>query len=243
MNPALPALMENTMSAAVSYGFWSPSLLCEHRISAAFAFKVFDKFALSAALSKDIQPSIDGESFHPGNNLFGVGVAYAPIKNLSIGASFHYAQQLLLEDYTISGVSFDAIVQYSGKHYNLAGGVVSIGPNVSSEKSGYYSLPTSVKIAGDVSFPLAESVDCDFAFDGDYYFSGNYALSCGVTADFLDKYFVRVGGRVANNSCALPGHVALGAGINFGPVTLDVSYIAFNTVLQNSAMIGVSVNL
>ena len=241
-NPAASALMERRVAAGVSYRYWSPDVLDEHHIAAAFSFKPAERLGVTAGYFRGIQPALDGETFHANDNNFSIGAAYMVTDNVTVGLNGHYAMQQLLEDYSLSGFAVDASVQYSAGNYNAAVAVLGLGPNVVSQFSGSYPLPASVKLAGDYTLD-AEGMKLLFAADADYYFSGNYGVSAGASVLFLDLFYVRAGGRYASPACVVPTHVAIGGGVKYGKLGLDISYIALNSMIGNSLMAGLSVSL
>ncbi len=241
-NPAASAFINNKVSAAVNYRRWAPKVLDEHHITAAFAVKPIEKLAVQAGYTKGIQPVLDeSDPFHANDNNFAIGLSYAITDNISAGINGHYAFQELIQGYKLQGFALDVVGQYHGENFNVAGGVVSIGPKVVSEESGAYPLPTSAKVAGDYSFN-GEIANVTLAADGDYYFSGNWGLSGGVSVLIKDMVFLRAGGRYASSGAALPTHVATGAGFKYKFLTLDVSYISGNKFIGDSLMGGVSLN-
>lgn len=241
-NPAAAVFMDKTVSAGASYRMWGPKVLDEHQINAAFAVKIGKKLSVDAGYVRDIQPIVDPETetFHPNDNNFALGLAYAITDFLSIGVNGHYAMQELVQNYRIQGFCADAVVQYHNPSLNAAFGVVSIGPKVKSPSSGNsYNLPTSLKLAGDYTLSF-EDFRMTAALDADYYFSGLLAASVGASFSWKDMLFFRTGGRYSNDGAPVPSHLALGAGAKLGPVRLDVSYITLNKVIGNSLMGGLN---
>lgn len=241
-NPAASAFMKNKVSAAVNYRSWGPGILDEHHITAAFAVKPIDKLAINAGFTKGIQPVLDeSDPFRANDNNFAIGLSYQITDNISVGLNGHYAFQELVKDYKLSDWALDAIVQYHGENFNVAGGIISIGPKVVSEQSGAYPLPTSAKLAGDYTLAL-DLFKFTFAADADYYFSGNYGVSTGAVVSYADMVFLRTGGRYASANAAFPSHFAIGGGFKFSVVKLDVCYIAMNPIIGNSLMGGITLD-
>lgn len=242
-NPAASAFMKNKVSAAVNYRSWGPGFLDQQHITAAFAIKPIDKLAIVAGYSKGIQPAMDeSESFRASDNDFAIGASYAITDNISVGLNSHFASQNIVNGYQINAWAVDVIGQYHGDNFNVAGGIVSIGPKVVSEQSGAYPLPSSAKIAGDYTVAL-DAFKFTFAADGDYYFSGHYSVSGGAEASYADMVFLRTGARYAAEGTALPSHIAVGGGFKYRFVKLDVCYIALNPIIGNSLMGGITLDL
>lgn len=241
-NPAASAFMNNRVSAAVNYRNWGPGFLDESHITAAFAVKPMDKLAVVAGFAKGIQPVMDeSDPFRANDNNFAIGLSYRITDNISVGLNGHYAFQELVKDYKLSDWALDAVVQYHGENFNVAGGVVAIGPKVVSERSGAYPLPSSAKLAGDYTLAL-ELFKFTFAADADYYFSGNYGVSGGAVISYADMVFFRTGARYASANAAFPSHVAIGGGFKYSVVKLDVCYTTLNPVIGNSLMGGITLD-
>ncbi|MBP5636036.1 MAG: PorV/PorQ family protein [Bacteroidales bacterium] len=241
-NPAASAFMGNRASASVNYRRWAPAILDEHHITAAFAVKPIEKLAVQAGFAKGIQPVLDEENpFHANDNNFAIGLSYAITDNISAGINGHYAFQELVKGYKLQGFALDVIGQYHGENFNVAGGVVSIGPKVKSEQSGAYPLPASAQIAGDYTYK-GGIASITMAADGDYYFSGHWGVSGGASVLIKDMVFVRAGGRFASSGTALPTHLAAGAGFKYKFITIEASYITANSIIGNSFMGGVNIN-
>jgi len=242
-NPAMPVFMDNKVSAAVSYRYWSPKTLQENHITAAFAVKLAPRVAVNAGYTRGIQPPVDPEtdSFHPNDNNFSLGVSFLAAEGVSLGINGHYAMQELVKGYRLQSFCADAVVQYHLENMNAALGVMSVGPQVTSKSSGSnYSLPSSIKLAGDYTFAFGP---CKLllALDADYYFKGMMAASAGANLEMYERFFLRAGGRYAADGAPLPTHAALGAGVKIGPARVDVTYLTMNKIIGNSLMGGVSV--
>ena len=241
-NPAASAFMNNKVSASVNYCSWSPKLLGEKHITAAFAVKPIDKLAVTAGYFRGIQPAMDeSDPFRANDNDFAIGVSYAATDNIAIGLNGHYVFQNLIKDYSLNGWAVDAVAHYHGDNFNVAGGVVSIGPKVVSEQSGAYPLPSSAKIAGDYTLAL-ETFKITVAADADYYFSGHYGISGGAEASYADMVFLRTGARYASDGTALASHFAIGGGFKYSVVKLDVCYITMNSIIGSSLMGGITLD-
>ena len=242
-NPAATAFMTNKVSAAVNYCSWAPGMLDEHYITAAFSVKPTEKLAVCAGYAKGIQPVVDSENpFRANDNIFSVGISFLAMESCSIGFNGHYVYQKIVEDYSIEGYTMDLTVQYHGEGYNAAAGIIGLGPKVLSRKSGNsYPLPSSAKIAGDYTFAL-NAFKLNLAADADYYFSGNWGASAGATVSYIDKVFLRTGGRYASSGAAFPSHFAVGGGLKMDFIKLDVTYITMNPVIGNSFMGGITLD-
>lgn len=241
-NPAVSALMDGRVSAGLSYRYWGPEILNENQIAASFSIKAMERLGVTAGYYRGIQPPMDGETFRANDNNFSIGAAYSITDNISVGLNGHYAMQQLMEDYRLSSFAVDAAVQYHADNYNGALAIMGLGPKVVSQYSGAYPLPASVKLAGDYTLD-AEAFKVLFAADADYYFSGNYGISAGASFLIADIVYLRAGGRYASPTCVVPTHIAAGAGVNLGMVSLNLSYLTANSTIGNSFMAGLSLSL
>jgi len=242
-NPAAAVFMDKTVAAGVSYRYWGPESLDENHISAAFTVKPHERISVNGGYARGIQPAVDPEndSFRPNDNNFSLGLAFLAAEGVSIGVNGHYAMQELVKGYRLQGFSADAVLQYHMAGMNAAIGVMSVGPQVVSKSSGNkYDIPSSIKVAGDYTFNF-EPCTLLLALDGDYYFKGMMAVSAGATLGIYDILYLSAGGRYAGEGAPLPTHIAVGAGVKYGPAKLDLSYVTMNKIIGNSFMGGVSI--
>ena len=103
----------------------------------------------------------------------GAGVSLSPASCFSLGLNLKYAHQQLLQDYTLSAINADIFAQFHWKAFNLAAGIVGLGPKIwAATDKVKYSLPASVKLAADYVFSF-DFLSLQLAMDADYYFSKN----------------------------------------------------------------------
>ena len=106
-------------------------------------------------------------------------------------------------------------------------------------KGNVSKLPSSARLAASYELPVGPGT-LAAALDADYYFSGKLGVSAGVHYGFKDLVFVRAGYRYATAGAAFPSHLALGLGVKWKGIGLDVSYLTANAQIGNSLCAGLS---
>lgn len=236
-NPAAAAFSDKTLETAVSYASWSPHYTAASNIAAGVTGHLGQKVALSLGFARQGYQGLDFEpasGFKPSDMILRAGVGFKVSESLAIGVSAGYAKEALLSDYSLSAFSVSALAQYRIGGLNLVGGLVHLGGKVASD----YSLPASVKLAADYGFEFGSS-NLHVALDGDYYFSGNYSAALGLNFGIGGIGFLRGGYRYASANAAIPSGLALGAGLEWHGISLDVSFLTASETLGGSWMAGV----
>lgn len=234
-NPAAAAFSPRTVEGAVSYASWSPKYAAAKNIAAGVTGHIKQKVALSLGFAHQGYPGMDEEPssvFKPSDLLIRAGAGIACSESFALGLTAGYIKEALLSDYSLSAFSVSAMGQYHAGALDLAAGITNLGGKV-----GTYSLPMSVKLAAAYGLTFGES-SVHAALDGDYYFSGNYAVAVGVNGCIGGIGFLRAGYRFASPNAAVPGYLGLGAGLALAGFTLDLSYLAASTPLGGTWMAG-----
>ena len=240
-NPAASAQVHKTIEAGVSYATWAPQYAAGKTLSVGVTGRPAEDLSLSVALSRQGFGTLDSDTeagFAPSDLLFGAGVGYALGESFSLGASLVYMKQALLSDYSLSALAVNALAQYRFAGLNVAAGLVNLGGKVKSDGGSSYALPTSVKLAADYTLSFGKA-DLQFALDGDYFFSGNYAVAAGLNLGIGGIGFLRGGYRFASAQAVIPSFLALGGGLTFKGVTLDLAYLTASDVLSGTWMAGI----
>jgi hypothetical protein len=133
----------------------------------------------------------------------------------------------------------ECITKFHLNGFNVAAGVANLGSGVTSAKGNVSKLPSSARLAASYELPVGPGT-LAAALDADYYFSGKLGVSAGVHYGFKDLVFVRAGYRYATAGAAFPSHLALGLGVKWKGVGLDVSYLTANAQIGNSLCAGLS---
>ena len=200
-------------------------------------------FALSAGVFSQTHSAQDFGSkygsFTPRDLViaFGAGASFGDY--VSLGVSARLVQQSLMEDYKLSSTAITAMAQFHLNGFNVAAGVANLGSGVTSAKGNVSKLPSSARLAASYELPVGPGT-LAAALDADYYFSGKLGVSAGVHYGFKDLVFVRAGYRYATAGAAFPSHLALGLGVKWKGVGLDVSYLTANAQIGNSLCAGLS---
>ena len=242
-NPAAAALAPTTVEAGVSYAGWSPEYASLNNLAVGVAGRPAESAILTLGMARQGYPAFDpgdGTSFSPSDLLLcaGAGLKVAPA--LAFGATVNYQKQTLLQDYSLSGVSVSPWVQYHLDALNVAAALSRLGGKVKSGDGSAFSLPSSVKLAADYGFAFSDLCALRLALDGDYYFSGNYAVAAGLNLALADTGFLRAGYRYASPQCVLPSCLSFGAGVRFAGVGLDFAYLTASETLSGTWMAGLS---
>ena len=240
-NPAASVRVSKTVEAGVSYANWAPQYAAGKTLSAGVTGRPTESFSLSVAFSRQGFAAIEPEpnsSFAPSDLMLGAGAGFAVSKSLSLGVSMAYMKQALLSDYSLSAIAVNALAQYRTGGLNVAAGLVNLGGKVKSESGASYAVPTSAKVAADYTLSF-EKARLQFALDADYYFSGNYSVAAGLNLGVGGIGFLRGGYRFASPHAAIPSCLALGGGVEFMGVTLDLAYLTASDVLSGTWMAGI----
>lgn len=244
-NPAVLPWATNKVEAALSYGRWAPSATggsLSDNIGAAVAGKPFRALALSAAVVNQAHPVMDfgGDygSFKPLDGMAALGAGVSFGKHFSLGASFIFAQQRLMADYTLNAFAFNVMAQYHAAHFDVTAGVINAGGKVKAENGTAYPLPASARLGGDYHTSFGKS-GIEAALDADCYFTGKFGASLGLQYSYNDLLFARAGYRYATQGAALPSHFALGLGVKWKGFRLDGSFLTANPNIGNSFLITI----
>ena len=239
-NGAAVPFMDKHFAAGFSYSMWMPSVSKDMRLRGGVSAKVGKIIGLTAGFAYGRQPvlEVNGSTFRPYDMLLGGGISIAAAPCFSLGANLRYAHQQFLPNYKLSAINVDFYAQFHWKDFNLAAGIVSIGPKIMAESEEIkYSLPSSVKLAADYVFYF-NIMSLQLALDADYYFSKNFSAAGGFRFGVKDYVFLRGGYRYATKNCVIPSHLALGIGGGYAGVSLTLSYLTLNKELGNTWLIG-----
>ncbi len=244
-NPAVLAFALKHVDVAAVYSRWAPGSTntLSSNIGGGASVRLGKGFALSAGVFSQTHSAQDFGSeygsFTPRDLViaFGAGASFGDY--VSLGVSARLVQQSLMEDYKLSSTAITAMVQFHLNGFNVAAGVANLGSGVTSAKGNVSKLPSSARLAASYELPVGPGT-LAAALDADYYFSGKLGVSAGVHYGFKDLVFVRAGYRYATAGAAFPSHLALGLGVKWKGVGLDVSYLTANAQIGNSLCAGLS---
>ena len=203
--------------------------------SVAAAFKPMDKLGL--AIGAMYQSGDILGDYRTSDAIVSAGASFGVTDNLSVGVNARLAKQNLAAGIAYSAVSadFSVLDRISDAVYATAG-VSALGGKVTSASGTQYSQP------GNAYAGLEFRTE---AFDGvinadamaEYYFSGAYAAAVGAGFTYRESASILFGYRYASQWCVMPSQFSAGAGYNFGPVSLNLSYVRISS--QNIIALGV----
>lgn len=244
-NPAVLPFALHRVDASLLYSRWAPAqpnTLSNH-LGGGVSVRLGKGLALSAAAIHQAHAEVDfgqeNGKFSPKDLIIALGAGVSFGEHVSLGVSARLVQQQVMADYKLSSTAVTAMLQYRAKALNVAAGLANLGAGVKSENGGVSSLPASARVAA--SYGLQNGVSTvTFALDADYYFSGKFGVSAGAVYGFKDVFFARAGYRYATAGTAYPSHLALGLGVKWKGLGLDVSYLTANAQIGNSLCAGLS---
>ena len=238
-NPAVLPVAVGKADAAVVY-----SHTHSNNVGGGVAVRLGKGFAVSAAVIDQIHPVKDFGGtygiFAPNDLIVsgGAGVSFA--QHFSLGLSLKYVQQRIMADYSVSSVAFTAMAQYRLGGFNVAAGVANFGAGVKSESGQVSPLPSSARLAASYELSLGPGT-LGAAIDADYYFSRRAGVSAAVQYGLWDMIYARAGYRYASQGAVYPSHLALGLGLRWRWLCLDVYYLTASAQIGNSLGAGLSI--
>lgn len=236
-NASVLPFFDGKLDAAVSYQNWAPEMGKTMHANAGVACKVAPNLGVSVGYAFQKGTALDG--FHPSDQVVALGLAYGLGEKLALGVNGRFAVQKLTETVKYSGFSGDVFVAYQPvTALRLTAGVSTLGTSVSGLGGESFAQPVSAKAAADWSVRFADVLGLEMLADADYYLSGEYGASLGAQLDWNDMVFIRGGYRYASETCVIPGHIGLGAGLKFAGFRVDVSWLTGSLVLKNTLCAG-----
>jgi hypothetical protein len=243
---AVLPFFEGKLDAGVSYQRWAPGTAAANHVNAGVAVKPLSWLAVSAGYAfqagrpYEITNAIGQPEgwVHPQSHVAVLGVGIGLGRHWSLGANVRYAQEKTVG----RNAAFSADISAAWQplvNLRFTAGVSTLGPGIVSEDGSSYKQPASARLGACWGLALGESHKLDVMADADFYFSRRVAASLGVQYAWKQMVFVRGGYRLASDSCAVPGHLALGAGVCFKGFRLDVSYLTASKALGNSLCAGI----
>ena len=241
-NPAALPFTTRIVDAAASYGMWAPgsAVAKSDNISLGVTAKPWKALALSVAAVNQAHPAqnFGDDTYKPLDGLISAGAGVAFGKHVGIGASFIYAHQRLMPDYSLSAYAFHIAAQYHAKNIDVTAAVRNIGPAIKSEKENEYALPSSARLGATYNGNVGKS-NIEASLDMDVYFSGKFTAAAGVQYCYDNLLYARAGYRFAAQGAPLPSHLALGIGVKWKGFCLDAAYITANDIIGNSFAISI----
>lgn len=244
-NSALMAFSEKKMEAAVGYMTWAPSTAASTALSMGGYYALNEKlaFGLSGKLFKD--KALEGVTtsgtakgtYNPQDMVVSLGVSYLAMQGLSAGLSLKYISSSLGGGMSGTAFAADLGVAYSKDALSAGVSIANIGTPI-SYGGGSYPLPMLVRAGGSYALNLGESSTLGLSAEADYIFSGGIMAGAGAEFAFNDTAFVRAGIHYGNEEKAVPTFAALGLGVKFMGIKLDVAYLLANASIGSTLALG-----
>ena len=234
-NPA--AIPFTGSDVQLSYQRWAPSVAKANHMNLLSGIRIGKRFGVGLTMGYQMGEEFamgDGTFFMPSELLVGLGAGFAFTDYLSLGVKAQYARQGLTKDIAYQAFAADAFLMFDMAGFKVTAGVASMGTPVKAADGTSYALPTSTKMGVGYGFNFGLS----FQADTDIYFAGGFAAAAGVQYAWKDMLFARAGYHYASATAPVPSYVALGLGVKFYGVHLDVSYLTASQALGNSFTVG-----
>lgn len=244
-NAATLPFSGKSFDAGIGYQLWSPSAAKSNNINVGVAYKFSPKMGLSLGFTNQSGAaynvvSDDGEvtgTFSPNDMAVALGLGFGLGDHVSLGVNARYAHQALAQGVAYNGISADAFLLFRfGENFDLTAGVSTLGNSIESATKKTFAQPAYAALGAE--FRLLKGLKLDAA--AEYYFSKNYAAAVGASYCIANMIYLRAGYRYASEACVLPSHLAVGAGVKFGGLRVDVSYLTASPILGNTLNFGLS---
>lgn len=235
---ALP-FCQQTLDAAVSYRLWAPAGAKSNLVNAAVAYKPLERLGISLGYSfQGSQALASGDT--PKAHLVALGVGFGITSRVSVGLNARYALQQLTAAQRYGGFSADVFVNWRPMDVlGLSAGVAHLGTTVRSQMGDTYTQPAHGRLGIDWTQQWGSAHETRLLVDGEFYFSGNMALSVGAQYAWKEFLFARAGYHLASDNCVIPSHLSLGLGVHWKGLRLDVSWLTASKVLNNTLAVGI----
>lgn len=235
-NPA--AIPFTGSDVQLSYQRWAPSVAPANHINLLSGIRIGKRVGVGLTVGYQMGEEFaltDGSFFMPSDLLVGLGAGVAFTDYLSIGVNAKYARQGLTKEVAYQAFAADVFLMFNMAGFRAAAGVASVGTPVKAAGGKSYALPAAAKIGAGYGFKFGLSLQAD----ADINFAGGFALAGGVQYAWKDMLFARVGYHYGSEKAPVPSYLALGLGVKFIGIHLDVSYLTASKALGNSFTIGI----
>ena len=234
-NPA--AIPFTGSDVQLSYQRWAPSVAPANHINLLSGIRIGKRVGVGLTVGYQMGEEFaltDGSFFMPSDLLVGLGAGVAFTDYLSIGVNAKYARQGLTKEVAYQAFAADAFLLFNMAGFRVAAGVASVGTPVKAAGGGSYALPATAKIGAGYGFDFGLSLQAD----ANVFFAGGFAVAGGVQYAWKDMLFARAGYHYGSDAAPVPSYLALGLGVKFIGIHLDVSYLTASKALGNSFTIG-----
>lgn len=234
-NPA--AIPFTGSDVQLSYQRWAPSVAPANHINLLSGIRIGKRVGVGLTVGYQMGEEFaltDGSFYMPSDLLVGLGAGVAFTDYLSIGVNAKYARQGLTKEVAYQAFAADAFLLFNMAGFRVAAGVASVGTPVQAAGGKSYALPATTKIGAGYGFDFGLSLQAD----ANVFFAGGFAFAGGVQYAWKDMLFARVGYHYGSDAAPVPSYLALGLGVKFIGIHLDVSYLTASKALGNSFTIG-----
>ena len=234
-NPA--AIPFTGSDVQLSYQRWAPSVAPANHLNLLSGIRIGKRVGVGLTVGYQMGEEFaltDGSFFMPSDLLVGLGAGVAFTDYLSLGVKAKYARQGLTKEVAYQAFASDAFLLFNMAGFRATAGVASVGTPVKAAGGGSYALPASAVVGLGYGFAFGLSL----VADADIYFAGGFAAAGGVQYAWKDMLFARAGYHYGSATAPVPSYLALGLGVKFIGIHLDVSYLTASKALGNSFTIG-----
>ena len=239
-NAAAIPFYDGKADLGLGYQHWAPAMGAASAFHIGGAYNLgFLGVALGGAYVME-QPAPDG--FRPYKFQVNLGVGARITSWLSAGVNVRLVREVNALDVPASYTGFNGDVLLMARPLEGLGvtlGVSNLGNSLKDSYGNVYQQPASVKAAAAYKIGFAADHSVEAMLDGDYYFFSNgFAVSGGVEYAFRQMVFARAGYRWAGEHAPFASHLALGLGVQFYGVRLELSWLGVSPVLANTFCVG-----
>ncbi len=242
-NPAASAY--TNFDCALSYQSWNTNSLRSHNFNFANSFSL-GPFSLSSAVNFTRMPSMsifdeNGDNigkFRPQNVQFNLGVAYMPLKNMSVGLSFKYFNERLTKSFNHKAIAGDIFLMYKLKSFSFSLGFSNIGLDITKGQKNRFNLPSSFCLSGSYRQTFFENHTISANIDSEIFFDKAVGLSFGLEYGVYDYVFFRGGYHLGLNSSVIPSFASAGLGLKYKKYSISFAYLFGSKELKNSFSVG-----
>lgn len=235
-NPA--AIPFTGSDVQLSYQRWAPSVAKANHLNLLSGIRIGKRVGVGLTVGYQMGEEFalpSGQFFMPSELLVGLGAGVAFTDYLSLGVNAKYARQGLTPDVAYQAFAADAFLLFNMAGFCATAGVASVGTPVKAADGERYALPSSAVVGLGYGFDFGLSLQAD----SNIYFAGGFAFAGGVQYGWKDIVFARVGYHYGSPTAPVPSYLALGLGVKFIGIHLDVSYLTASPALANTFTIGV----
>ncbi len=246
-NPAMISFSDFKATVSGSYCYWQPDVFKEHRSLWSGAYKINDRWAVTAGLANGIGSPYDmyGNDaeflgkFTPLNFHFKAGASYKMLPYLSFGMDVGFVDNTLAPKSANMACLADFFVMSSISDFKVAVGVRNVGVAWASDGTALPDLPfvASAGAAYGTSFYKKHDVGIYAQYD----FTGLDAMSTsiGTSYSYRNLFSVRAGGRLGYGK--VRSLATLGWGLMLNSIEVNVAYVLPLREMALSDTISVSV--